>query len=160
MILWIVIFLLAAFALAAIVGAPYVPLLRAQIKPMLDALDLKPGQSLIDLGCGDGRLLKAAAKQGIKGIGYEINPWLYLVAQINCFKYRRIVRVHLANYWQADLPPADAVFVFLIGRYMGKLDRYLSARLKRPTRVVSYVFEIPERKAKVRGSNFFVYQYP
>lgn len=159
MILWLVIILLSAFALAAIIGAPYVPLLGGQVKPMLNALELKHGQTLIDLGCGDGRLLKAAAKQGVRGIGYEINPIVWLVAKINCFKYRRLIDIRLANYWQVDLPPADAIFVFLIGRYMSKLDGYLNVQLKQPTRVVSYVFEIPGRKAAKTGSNFFVYEY-
>lgn len=140
-------------------GAPYVPLLSGQVKPMLNALDLKPGQTLVDLGCGDGRLLKAAAKQGIRAIGYEINPLMWLIAKINCFKYRRLVVVRLGNYWQTQLPKTDAIFVFLIGRYMGKLDRYLSKQIKQPTRVVSYVFEIPGRKAIKTGSNYFVYQY-
>ena len=59
-------------------GAPYFPSLKKPIQAGLDMLDLKPGQVLYDLGCGDGRILKVAAGRGIKCVGYELNPFMFL----------------------------------------------------------------------------------
>lgn len=156
--IFILLLVVGAFALGAILGAPYVPVLKPQIEPVLKALNLKPGQTLIDLGCGDGRLLKAAAKQGVNGIGYEINPWLYVIAKLNCAKYRNI-RIKFGNYWTAKLPEADAVFVFLIKHYMSRLDEFLSAQIKKPTKVLSYIYAIPTRRPAKKGSNYYLYTY-
>lgn len=156
--IYIVLIIVGAFALGAVLGAPYVPVLKPQIAPILKALDLKPEQTLIDLGCGDGRLLKAAAKNGIKGIGYEINPWLYLVAKINCAKYRQ-VQIKFGNYWTAKLPEADAIFVFLIKHYMPRLDDFLASQILKPTKVLSYIYAIPGRRPKAKGSNYYLYTY-
>jgi hypothetical protein len=160
--MWLVIpFLVAlAFWLATWLGAPYLPTRRKQIRTALKLLDLKSGQTVIDLGSGDGSFLLTAAKQGVKGIGYEINPLLWAISKARTLKYRRLVKIHLSNYWQAGLPPADAIYVFLISRYMSKLDVKLQAEIKRPTKVASYSFEIPGRKPLKKSDGVWLYQYP
>ncbi|HEU4984185.1 MAG TPA: class I SAM-dependent methyltransferase, partial [Nitrososphaera sp.] len=57
-------------------GPPYLPTLRRNIDAALDLLDLKPGQTMLDLGSGDGRVLVAAAKRGINVVGIELSPVL------------------------------------------------------------------------------------
>jgi hypothetical protein len=150
----------AAFGLGAILGAPYLPILKRDSRPLIELADLKPGQTLIDLGSGDGRLLRAAAAQGIRCIGYEINPLLVFASRLMCWRYRRLVSIHLADFWHVHLPPADAIYVFLIDRYMARLDRKLTAELTRSTRVISFVFQIPGRPAARHNSNTYVYEYP
>src|SRR5262249_4602182 len=95
-----------AFAVGGLAGAPYVPIRRRDSRALLDLAELKPGQTLVDLGSGDGQLLALAAARGIRGIGYEINPVMVLVSRIVCWRYRRLVKIHLANLWQIKLPPA------------------------------------------------------
>ncbi|HSH31821.1 MAG TPA: hypothetical protein VK963_04120 [Candidatus Saccharimonadales bacterium] len=160
--MWLAILLLLAsgFGLGALLGAPYLPVLRRDVETLLDLAELGPGQHLIDLGSGDGKLLKAAARRGIRATGYEINPLLYVAARLNCWRYRRLVTIHLADFWRVPWPPADVIYVFLIGRYMRKLDHQLQHRITRPTRVVSYVFEIPDRTAVASTKNSFCYRYP
>lgn len=148
------------FGLGAWLGAPYLPILRRDAEPLLALADLKPGQTLIDLGSGDGRLLRAAAKSGAKAIGYEINPLLVLISRVVCWRYRRLVTIHLANYWALTLPPADVIYVFLIERYMARLDDKLTREITRPTRVISLAFEIPGRTVESRTSSAFSYRYP
>jgi SAM-dependent methyltransferase len=148
-----------AFALAGWVGAPYVPILNRDSDALLKLADLKPGQTMVDLGSGDGRLLRAAAKRGIRGIGYEINPFMVFVSRIVCWRYRKLVQIHLADFWRIELPQADVIYVFLIPKFMPKLDQHLTSRLKKPTRLISYAFEIPARKPIHRTPNTFVYQY-
>lgn len=69
------------FGFVILFGAPYLPTLKPQIKIALDMLDLQPGQTLIEIGSGDGRVLKAAAERGWNAVGYELNPVLVEVWQ-------------------------------------------------------------------------------
>jgi hypothetical protein len=73
--LWILVaasVVLVCFGLVLIVGAPYLPTLTPQVEAALDMLDLKPGQTMLELGCGDGKVLIAAAKRGWHCVGYEL----------------------------------------------------------------------------------------
>ncbi|QQR53234.1 hypothetical protein IPG36_04085 [bacterium] len=157
---FIILALVASFGLGAWLGAPYLPILASDRRQLLALANLKPGQTIIDLGSGDGRLLFAAAKQGIRGIGYEINPLLVIISRIVCWRYRTLVTIHLANFWQIKLPPADAIYVFLIARYMPKLEQKLRRDITQPTLVVSYVFALPESKPIRQNATSAVYQFP
>jgi hypothetical protein len=147
------------FAIGGLLGAPYVPIRRRDSGQLLDLAGLKPGQTLVDLGSGDGQLLRLAAARGIRGIGYEINPIMVLVSRLVCWRYRRLVKIHLADLWRSQLPPADAVYVFLMPRFMERLDQKLTAEIKQPTWVISYVFEIPGRQPVRRGAGSLIYEY-
>lgn len=158
--LWLIVVVALMFGLGAWLGAPYLPILRRDAEPLLALAGLEPGQTLIDLGSGDGRLLRVAAKQGVIGIGYEINPLLVLISRLVCWRYRRLVTIHLANYWPVTLPPADVIYVFLIQRYMRRLDDKLSRELIGPTRVISLAFKIPGRPIVASTKSAYCYQYP
>ena len=146
--------------MAAIIGAPYLPIMRRDYEPILDLANLKPGQTILDLGSGDGRFLLAAARRGYRAIGYEINPFLYVISRLLTWRYRSLVTIHLANFWPADLPPVDAIYVFLIDRLMPKLDTKLTKEIAKPTPVISFVFKIPGRKPQVQTRNAYLYWYP
>ena len=152
--------LLSGFGIAVFIGAPYVPILRRDYGPLLELVELEPGQTLIDLGSGDGRLLREVAKRGVKAIGYEINPVLYLISLAVCWRYRNLVDIKLGDYWHTKLPAADVIYVFLLDKYMARLDRKLTSELSRPTRLVSFVFQIPDKVAVRSSRNTFIYDYP
>ena len=155
----LLVLLVLPFGIGAILGAPYVPILRKQSRDLLELASLKPGQTLIDLGSGDGRLLKQAAARGITCIGYEINPYLVFISRLVCWRYRKLVTIHTANLWTIKLPPADVIYVFALDRYMTRLDQKFAAEITRPTIVVSYIFEIPHRQPIRHTPNTYVYQY-
>lgn len=147
------------FGAGAILGAPYLPILKRDSKRLLELTQLKPGQTLIDLGSGDGRLLHAAAAQGIKCIGYEINPYLVLISRLVCWRYRHLVSIHTADFWRVTLPPADVIYVFGLDRYMARFGQKFEKEITRPTKVVCYIFEIPGRPTVASTSNTHVYEY-
>ena len=159
MITLIVLLIVLPFGLAAIIGAPYVPVLHRDATGLLELAELKPGQTIIDLGSGDGRFLLAAAKHGYRGIGYEINPFLVVVSRVLTWRYRHLVTIHLADLWQVKLPPADVIYIFLIDRLMPKLDAKLKREITTPTSVISFVFAIPEKTAERTTRNAFRYRY-
>jgi SAM-dependent methyltransferase len=140
-------------------GAPYLPTLDAHKKLALKMLALKPGNTMLELGCGDGRILADAAKRGIKCIGYEINPLLVLAAKWQTRKYRHLVKVRMKNYWGEALPEADAIFVFLLPKYMKKLDKKITQEISKPVKLISVAFEIPGRKPTKQKNGLFLYEY-
>lgn len=147
------------FAVGALIGAPYVPILVRDRRQALDLAKLKPGQTLIDLGSGDGRLLRTAAAHGIRGVGYEVNPWLVLVSRIVCWRYRKLITIHTADFWRIKLPPADAVYIFLLDRHAARLTAKLEAEITHPTKVISYIFELPGHTPVQRTYNTYMYEF-
>lgn len=151
--------LVLLFGFVLLFGAPYLPTLKPQSQQALDLLDLKPGQTMLELGCGDGRVLLAAAKRGITCVGWELNPLLALVARVVTWRYRRQVRVICGNYWQAKWPPAEGIYGFILAKYMAKLDKKIRRDCKKPVKLVSLAFEVPGRRADRRVSGLFLYKY-
>jgi SAM-dependent methyltransferase len=159
MIILILLLITLPFGIAVMKGAPYLPVLKADQTALLELSGLSPGQTIIDLGSGDGRFLLAAARLGYGAIGYEINPFLVVASRALTWRYRKTVKIHLADFWGAKLPPAEAIYVFLLDRHMGPLDEKLTRELTSPTTVISYIFAIPSRQADVTTRNAFKYHY-
>ena len=129
-----------------LIGAPYLPTLNNQVQDIFKLLDLKPGDLLIELGSGDGRILRAAAKRGIRSVGYEVNPLLVLYSWLLSWRYHRLVVIHWKNFWRVSITAADGIYVFLLDPYMTKLDRKIISEIKKPIKVVSFTFAFPERE--------------
>ena len=159
---WLVIcgiVLLVCFGGVLLFGAPYLPTLKPQIDTALKLANLKRGQTLLELGCGDGRVLIAAARQGLNVVGYELNPLLAGLAWLRTRRYRQQVRVVWGNFWTKEWPPAQAVFTFLLPRYMAKLDSKLKNYQHKPVRLVSYAFTVPNQKPSKVQNGLMVYDY-
>lgn len=131
------------FASAIAFGAPFLPTLRKRVPDALELLDLAPGQTLLELGSGDGRILRAAAQCGVKSIGYEINPLLVVWSMLINVRYRKLITVRWRNFWHVPLEPADAIYVFLLDPYMKKLNNKIVQEVKQPIKVVSFAFAFP-----------------
>lgn len=122
-------------------------------------VNLKPGQAIIDLGCGDGRVLNEAARLGLYGVGYEINPLLVVIAKLNTFKHRKLIKIIWGNYWTKKWPKTDVIFVFLLDKYMSKLDKKINECQYKPIVLVSFAFKIPARKAVKTSNGIYLYKY-
>lgn len=160
----LVVFLVLGFGLVVFVGAPYVPTLRKQVDEAFELLDLKPGQTLVELGSGDGRLLRAAAERGVYAIGYELNPILVVYSMWRHVKYRRFITVHWGSYWRKPLPVTDGIYVFLLQKYMKKLDTKIEQDKQKwhpskPVKLVSFAFEIPDKKPLRERDGLRLYTY-
>jgi SAM-dependent methyltransferase len=156
---WIAAAVITAFGMGALVGAPWLPTFRRETETALDLLDLKPGDTVVDLGSGTGTFLLVAARRGIYGVGYEINPFLHLWSLARTWPQRRYIRLHWRNYWRVELPPADGMYAFLIKRFMGKLDAKLGRELPPGTPVATYTFQIPGRRPEHQKDGVFLYRY-
>ena len=127
--------------LAPSVGAP-----EHAVDKMLDMANLKPGETLYDLGCGDGRILVAAAQRyRIKGVGIEISRREAEKAAENVRKHKlqnQVTIVH-GNFMHTDLSSANVVTLYLATEANDTLRPNLEHYLRPNTRVVSYDYPIP-----------------
>jgi hypothetical protein len=104
---------------------------------------LADGATLVDIGCGDGRVLIGLKKylSHVTMIGYERQWWPWLLAQ---WKTRGTgVMVRRKSFYDADLSNVDVVFCFLIHAVMPKVERLLKSKLKPGATVYSYGFWFP-----------------
>ena len=147
------------FAASLVSGAPPVAIHRRALAKALDLAELKPGELLIDLGCGYGGLLIAAAQRGARATGYEINPIVWLIAWVRTRRYRHLVSVRLGDFWTASIAEAQVVFVFLLDRHMLRLESKLKRECRPGARVVSYAFELPGRKVSQQTDLLFRYDF-
>jgi hypothetical protein len=88
---------------------------RALIPALLDAVDLTGEDILIDLGCGDGRIVVAAAQRGCRAVGFELDPWLVARARAAVTEHgvEDEVRIIEADSRLADVSTGTVVFLFL-----------------------------------------------
>lgn len=151
--------IIICFSAVLLFGAPYVPTLNPQVKAALELAGLERGQTLLELGCGDGKVLIAAAKQGINVVGYELNPLLALIAWIRTRRYRKYVRIIWGDFWRKPWPPAEAVFTFLLPKYMKKLDKKVIRYEHKPVKLVSFAFTIPNKPETRQKDGVYLYMY-
>ncbi len=124
-------------------GALYVSTSRAKIAAIINAVPMKADQILVDLGCGDGRVLREVQKRyGVRTVGYEVNPLAYLKARLLSIGSNNI-KIKRENFWQADLSQADVVFCYLYPDVMKRLAIQLAASLKPGAVIVSSNFSLP-----------------
>ena len=126
-------------------GALFVSTSQAKIRAVLEALPpLSPETRLVDLGCGDGRLLRSFYRAyGIRGVGYEINPWAYLLARIKNFLARAPVEVRREDFFAVDLSQFDLIFCYLFPDVLKRLGPKLFREARPGTIIISANFPIP-----------------
>ncbi len=151
--------IISLFSFVLLFGAPYLPTLKRQKQEALDLLDLKKGQTLVELGSGDGRMLSAAAERGIHAVGYELNPLLFIFSWLVTRRYKGLVRVRLANFWNHPLPECDGIYVFLLDRFMSRLYTKVTQESTTSVKVVSFAFQFPEKKHVAERSGLYLYVF-
>jgi len=152
---------------SAIRYVPFVPTEVYVMKKMIAAAELKDGQRVFDLGCGDGRLLiEAMRKKHVKATGVEVNRLISWLARFRLWMNRKKAKIICGNFFQTPLRESDVIFCYLFPRVMQQLKEKFEAELKKGTTIVSYCFPIkawkPTRVITTRASkphNFLIYVY-
>lgn len=160
---WLIVILAVLFGLLSILGAPYVPSQKRYLKQALTKLyPLNASDTLIDLGSGDGLVLRAAARRGATAIGYELNPLLFVLSRLFSFNYKN-VQVKLANYWSASFPEGTTViYAFAVSRDMTKMARKIqseASRLDRPLSFITLGFPVPGMTEHSSGGPYRLYVF-
>ena len=147
MLFWLVALVVLLFGFVVFFGAPYVPSKRRELTKVFDELyEIKSDDVVVDIGSGDGVVLRAAARRGAKAIGYELNPALVLLSKWLSRRYPK-VEVVMANMWRVRFPgETTLVYVFPVSRDIEKIARKIQAeanRLGKPLSVICYGCAIP-----------------
>ncbi len=152
--------ILVPFAFVLLFGAPYLPTRKQYANEALDLLGLKKGETFVDLGSGDGTVLLEAARRGYICYGYELNPFLWVVSWLRTWRFRSHVHIYCRNFWQVELPKnTKGVFVFLLDKYMIKLDKKLTQELTPGSSLISYTFKIPKKRIYHEKNGLWLYHY-
>ncbi len=156
-----VIGVLLIFGFVVFFGAPYVPAKMSAVRRAFDELySVGPGDVLLDLGSGDGRIVREAARRGARAEGFEINPVLVLIASILSPRKPNAV-TRLANIWTSKFPDQTTViYVFVESRDAKRLVRKIqneATRLDRSLYVLSFAFELDAPLLR-RNNLHFLYE--
>jgi len=122
----------------------YVPTPRKVVDEMLRMAELKPDDVVYDLGCGDGRIVIAAAQlRGVRAIGYDIDPVRVEEARANvrAAGVEHLVRIEQADVFTLDLTGASVITLYLLPQLNVRLMPQL-ARLRPGSRILSHNFDM------------------
>ncbi|QHN42560.1 hypothetical protein GII36_01690 [Candidatus Mycosynbacter amalyticus] len=158
----IVAVILLVFLGTVLVGAPYVPTQQRELAEAFDELrPLGKDDVVLDIGSGDGVVLRAAALRGAQAVGYELNPFLVVASRLRLRHVKPRPRVELRNLWTTQFPD-DVTLVYTFGesRDIAKMYQKVeqeAARLGRPLEFVSYGFAVPSVAATRQHRAHFLY---
>jgi len=110
---------------------------------MFEFADVKPGQKVYDLGCGNGRLIFEAEQKGASAVGIEMNLWIYLLAQYNKKRLGSHGVFIRKDLHKVDLSDADIIFCYLMPWAMRQLAPKFTKELKQGCRIVSHSYQLP-----------------
>ena len=135
---------------------PFVPTTDEAVQAMLKLADVKKTDVVYDLGCGDGRIVIAAARDfGARAVGIDIDPKRITEAKENAKKagVEKLVRFEENDLFESDIHEATVVTLFLLSNVNLKLRPKLLKDLKPGTRIVSNTFDMgdwkPEKEVTV-----------
>ena len=163
---WLLIILLTVGLLitwGALFGAPFLPTRAVWIDAALKLAKVGKKDTVVDLGSGNGVVLRRALQRGAKrAIGYEVNPVLTLYSRLRLLRYSKRALVYTKNFLKTSLPE-DTTVVYLFGveriirptlEYLRDQKRHL---LTKQLRVVCYGFELPDVKPVKRDGAMTLY---
>lgn len=160
---WLLFVSVITFGFVVFRGAPYVPSRKRQLAVAFDELyPLSKDDVVVDIGSGDGVVLREAAKRGARAVGYELNPVLVLISRY-LSRQQPLVTTRLADFWFVALPPETTV-VYVFGESrdivkMAKKVRDEAQRLQKSLGFISYGFVVPGLEPDKKVGPYFLYRF-
>ncbi len=146
----------------------FVPTPPEVVTAMLKLANVTEKDVVYDLGCGDGMIVTAAAKEfGARSVGIDINPVRVKEANERVAKAGVTDKVKILNedLFQANIGEATVVTLYLLQTLNQKLIPKLNKELKPGTRIVSQTFSMgddypPEKTVEVAGRSVYLWTVP
>ena len=146
---------------------PYVPTPPDVVERMLDMANVKPGEYLIDLGSGDGRIVVMAAQRGARAYGVDLNPKRVAEGIANAAKAGVSDRAtfEVKDLFDTDISKADVVTTYLLPLVNLDLRPRLLEQMRPGARLVTHAFHMgddwwPDATDNVRGRVLFSWTIP
>lgn len=146
----------------------YVPTPHEIVNRMLDVARVRTGDVVYDLGCGDGRMVIAAAKKfGTRGVGVDLDPQRIREARANAKAagVEDLVTFKVGDMFETDIGEATVVMLYLLPELNRRLMPKLQSELRPGARVVSHDFDMgkewpPEKYIKLGTSGIYLWRIP
>ncbi len=130
-------------------GGPFVPTPMPAVQEVLKHANIKKGQKVYDIGAGDGRFIHFASKKyGADATGFEIDPFVFLIAKIRQWFWKWEGKMIRADFRSHSLKDADCIVCYMLPRTLAKFQKKFDAELKKGAKVVSYAFHVGDWKPK------------
>lgn len=131
------------------VKVPFVPTSKRVIKYIINLANLKKGEKVYDLGCGDGRFLFEAGKiTQTTANGFEMAPIPYFLAKLRQYVNKTPVKISMTDFYAINLSDADVIYCYLAPEAMAKLYEKFKNECKKGTRIYSHTFPIHQLEPK------------
>ncbi|MBA4336237.1 hypothetical protein C0416_00500 [bacterium] len=153
--------------IALVSGAPFVPTPMHIGRKMLEIGKIKQGEKVVDIGCGDGRLVYMAANEfGAKAIGYELSPVVYAIAKVRQLLWRSKAKIKFGDFRMHNLSDVDCIVTYMLPDTLKKFIPKFERELKSGSKIISYAFKIGDwqpihvepSSAEENRSKIFVYE--
>lgn len=137
--------LLIPTAYAGLIGAPWAPTRMSAVRKAFDDIGISDKDIVVDLGAGDGSIVREAAGRNARAIGYELSPIMWAVAWIRAFRFKKS-RILYGNFFKKALPKdTTLVFLFLMPQHMDTAGKFLAKQpIGGKALVLSYAFAFQE----------------
>lgn len=142
--------------------APYVPTKMEYIKKILKLAGVKEGKVFYELGSGDGRVVREAAKLGATSIGIEQSWIRILYSRYSANKLALHLRGVNVKFYHGDIfkrsyQNADIVYIYLLHKGVSKLEEKLKKELKKGSVVITQTYHFKDWRPYKRVNNFWLY---
>ncbi len=149
------------------INSPYVSTPTHIVEAMLELAAVTNGDTVYDLGCGDGRIvIRAAQKYGARGVGIDINPDRIDEARANAGTagVTEQVNFQVRDIFEADFRDATVVALYLLPEANLRLRPRFLRELKPGTRIVSHSFMMgdwkPDKERIIDGVHIYLWTVP
>jgi 16S rRNA G966 N2-methylase RsmD len=146
-------------------GAPYVPTHTKNINNLISIIDkefsLSTFSHAVDLGSGDGRVVIALSRKGLKCDGIEQNKFLYKIARRNVEKNRleNVCTIYNSDFFKTNFSKYDLIILFQTPYIMQRLQNKLVGDVKHGSVVASYCFKLPGRRETIKTGVWYIYKF-
>ena len=148
-----------------LMGSPFVKTKSKILENIFKEINPKPNQLIVDLGCGDGKIIRFAAKKyKMRGIGVDINPLLIWRAKLLAnLEHVHSVKFLKKNIFDAEINKADIIYIFILPKFLVKLRNKLQTESKKNALIISHGFQIVGWEKylikKIKGKPFSTFYY-
>jgi cyclopropane fatty-acyl-phospholipid synthase-like methyltransferase len=149
------------------INTPYLATPAEVVTAMLEMAGVSGGDTVYDLGCGDGRIvIEAARTYRARGVGIDINPDRIEEARANARSaaVADLVRFEVNDLFDADIRPATVVALYLLPDVNASLRPRLLRELRPGTRIVSHSFGMgdwkPDQEKVIAGERIYLWTVP
>ncbi len=125
-------------------GVPFVPTYNSDIKTMKEKLELIPGKTMIDLGCGNGKALKVFTDHFhiSEAHGYDFNVWAILWWKfMNRITKSKTIKLFVWDFLKVDISRFDYVYIYLLTKYLAKIEDHVFEHIWDHTIIISNSFQ-------------------